>query len=176
MCLREDIEFRFKRHYKILFRPQDALFSELNKQLCFASHRAIVLWAFGFAEEIANELAQSYPNEPRPQETIACARLWACGKIKMPQARRAILACHALAKEISLPKDIALCHALGQACSTVHSAGHAMGLPLYELTAIVHRFGVSQCEEAIRRRVREYSERLADATRAQSGGEWATFL
>ena len=51
-----------------------------------------------------------------------------------------------------------------------------MGLPLYELTAIVHRFGVSQCEEAIRRRVREYSERLADATRAQSGGEWAPFL
>ena len=50
----------------------------------------------------------------------------------MPQAKAAILACHALAREWDSPEDIALCHAVGQGCSVVHTAGHAMGYPIYE--------------------------------------------
>lgn len=55
----------------------------------------------------------------------------------MPAARRAILAAHAAAKETADPVSIALCHAIGQACGTVHVETHAIGLAMYELTALV---------------------------------------
>ena len=51
MCLREDIEFRFKRHYKILFRPQGALFSELNKTNR-VRRRRLPARGFGHAEKL----------------------------------------------------------------------------------------------------------------------------
>ena len=56
----------------------------------------------------------------------------------MPSARPAILAVHAMAKQLQDPGDAALCHGVGQGCSTVHTPRHAMGLPIYELTALVH--------------------------------------
>lgn len=64
-------------------------------------------------------------------------RRWAAGEIKMPQAKRAVLACHAAAKELSGSWAVAMCHAVGQGVSAVHVREHAMGLPIYELTAIV---------------------------------------
>ena len=39
----------------------------------------------------------------------------------MPVAKKAILECHAMAKELTDIADIALCHAIGQACSVVHT-------------------------------------------------------
>ncbi len=38
-------------------------------------------------------------------------------------------------------EGIALVHAVGQACSTVHAQGHARAFPLYRLTAIIRRYG-----------------------------------
>ena len=45
---------------------------------------------------------------------LEAARAWAAGDIKMPLARRKILDCHAVAKELANPEAIALCHAVGQ--------------------------------------------------------------
>ena len=80
----------------------------------------------------------------------------------MPIAKRAILDCHAMAKELTNPADIARCHAVGQACSVVHTAGHALGYPMYELTAIVLELGLDDCREPIEHRVRYYEQRLHD--------------
>ena len=106
------------------------------------------------------------------------ARLWAAGEIKMPEAKRFILNCHALAKESENPEAIALCHAVGQACSVVHTGGHAMGFPIYELTALVYRFGTGHCREIIERRRQEYLEKLLFWTRKAPSipGPWASFL
>ena len=60
----------------------------------------------------------------------------------MRYAQRKILDCHAFAKEAGCKEDVALCHAVGQACSVVHTAGHAIGYPAYDLTAIIHRYGI----------------------------------
>ena len=79
----------------------------------------------------------------------------------MPLAQRLILDCHAIAKELDNAADIALCHAVGQACAVVHTAGHALGLPMYELSAIVYRLGIDNCVQSVEARMAEYSDRLA---------------
>ena len=65
-----------------------------------------------------------------------------------------------MAKELADPADIARCHAVGQACSVVHTVGHALGYPMYELTAIVLELGLGYCREPIEERVMYYEQRL----------------
>lgn len=80
---------------------------------------------------------QKYTKELRPRIAFNKCQKWASGEIKMPLAKKSILDCHAVAKEIDDDYYIALCHAIGQGLSTVHVETHAIGLPIYELTAIV---------------------------------------
>jgi hypothetical protein len=96
----------------------------------------------------------------------------------MPIAKQAILNCHAMAKELTNPADIARCHAVGQACSVVHTVGHALGYPMYELTAIVLELGLDDCRDFIEQRVMYYTQRLCywmeyEKTCQQ---KWAGFL
>ena len=49
----------------------------------------------------------------------------------MPIARHAILQAHAVAKVMEFLEDIALCHAIGQACGATYTK-HAMGFPIYD--------------------------------------------
>lgn len=130
------------------------------------------------AEEAVKTLQQNYPDDLRPADALAATRLWATGKVKMPVAKQAILRCHGMAKEITSPADIALCHAIGQACGTVHTVGHALGFPIYELTAIVRRLGVENCGNAVEERCRYYVQRLAYWQEREPSvtGEWAKFL
>ena len=89
-----------------------------------------------------------------------------------------ILDCHAMSKELADPADIARCHAVGQACSVVHTAGHAMGYPIYELTALVRELGLDSCREAVETRVRIYEQRLQLWTEREQTDfrDWAAFL
>ena len=105
-------------------------------------------------------------------------RAWAEGKIKMRLAQRKILDCHAFAKELDSKEDIALCHAVGQACAVVHTAGHAMGYPMYEFSAIVYRLGVENCREAIEQRKQEYIQKLFywNEHVGDYEGKWADFM
>lgn len=118
------------------------------------------------------------------------------GAGRVPAARRAILAAHAAAKETADPVSIALCHAIGQACGTVHVETHAIGLAMYELTALV-RLGLEGsaalpaasslpceplCHEEITlplsRRLETYARRLLYWEQAVNAhpGPWAPFL
>ena len=99
----------------------------------------MALWAFDFAAETIEKLEKKYPEEIRPREALEAAQAWAAGNIKMRPAQRKILDCHAFAKEIHCKEDIAMCHAVGQACAVVHTAGHAIGFPIYDLTSIIYR-------------------------------------
>ena len=109
---------------------------------------------------------------------MAATQLWAAGKVKMRQAQRKILDCHAFAKEISSKEDIAMCHAVGQACATVHTAGHAIGYPIYDLTSIVFEYGIENCAEPVELRKKEYMERLYYWRDHMNDyqGEWAEFM
>ena len=149
-----------KRHNQILFSKDSLLLDNLRHLIGQANRRALILWALELAEETARELVEKYPEDHRPWEAIAASRAWASGEIKMPVAKRAILNCHAMAKELTEPADIARCHAVGQACSVVHTSGHALGYPMYELTAIVLELGLEDCRDFIEQRVIYYTQRL----------------
>ena len=173
-----EVKAKAKRKNQILFSKDSLLLTYLCQLIAQANRRALILWALELAEETARELAGKYPEDPRPREAIAASRAWASGEIKMPIAKQAILNCHAMAKELENPADIAQCHAVGQACSVVHTAGHAMGYPMYDLTAIVLELGLDNYRDAVEHRVRYYEQRLhywAEHEKSCSQN-WASFL
>lgn len=136
-----DASSRLARGRSILFSPDSPCLRELSGRLSSADRRTVVLWALDNAGRVAAELGASHPEDPRPAVAVSASTSWSMGYVKMPIARRAILDVHAMAREMPDPTDAALCHAVGQGCSCVHTPGHAMGLPVYELTAAYLRDG-----------------------------------
>ena len=147
-----EVKAKAKRKNQILFSKDSLLLTDLRHLIGQANRRALILWALELAEETARELAGKYPEDPRPRKAIAASKAGASGEIKMPIAKQAILNCHAMAKELADPADIARCHAVGQACSVVHTAGHALGYPMYALTAMVLKHGLDDCRDKRSRR------------------------
>jgi len=155
-----EVRAKAKRHNQILFSKESFLLNNLRHLIEQANRRALTLWALELAEETVLQLTEKYPEDLRPGEAIAASRAWSAGEIKMPIAKRAILNCHAMAKELTDPADIARCHAVGQACSMIHTVGHALGYPMYELTAIVLEQGLDNYRDAVEHRVMYYEQRL----------------
>ena len=173
-----EVRIKLKRKNQVLFAKDTEYLLDLAMLFRDQSHRILVLWALDLAAGSVAGLEEKYPDETRPREALEAARAWAAGKIKMRLAQRKILDCHAFAKEISCKEDIALCHAIGQACAVVHTAGHAIGYPMYELSAIVYRLGIENCSEAVKLRKREYIGKLFcwNEHVREYTGEWADFL
>ena len=173
-----EMKAKARRKNQILFSRDSLLLDNLRHLIGQANRRTLILWALELAEESARELAERYPEDHRPREAIAASRVWAAGEIKMPIAKRAILNCHTMAKELTDSADIARCHAVGQACSVVHTAGHALGYPLYELTAIVLEQGLDNCRDAVEQCVMYYEQRLRYWTEYEKTCQqnWAGFL
>ena len=174
----DEVRTKLKRKDQVLFAKDSEFLQDLAMMFREQDHRVMVLWALELAAESVAELEEKYPDETRPREALEAARAWAEGKIKMRLAQRKILNCHAFTKELDSKVDIALCHAVGQACAVVHTAGHAMGYPMYELSAIAYRFGVENCREAVEWRKQEYIQKLL-YWREHVGdyeGQWADFM
>lgn len=155
-----EVQNRMSRKNQVLFAKSSAFLADLAALIQEQNHRAMVLWAFEFADETVLKLFERYPNEKRLESAVRISKDWAAGKVKMPVAKRAILQAHAAAKEIGSLEDIALCHAVGQACGVVHANGHAIGFPIYDLTAIIRRYGVPECQGVVEERKRQYIERI----------------
>lgn len=173
-----EVQNRIKRRNKILFAKDSDFLADLAALIQEQNHRTMVLWAFEFADETVQRIIVRYPIEKRLGSAVLTSKAWAAGKVKMPAAQRAILQAHAAAKEIDSLEDIALCHAVGQACSVVHTIGHAIGFPIYELTAIIRHYGVPECKEAVEERKQQYIEKIyywRDNYKDYSG-EWAGFM
>ena len=173
-----EVRAKAKRHNQILFSKESLLLDNLCHLIDQANRRVLILWALELAEETVLQLTEKYPEDLRPREAIAAARAWAAGEIKMPLAKRAILNCHTMAKELTAPADIARCHAVGQACSVIHTVGHALGYPMYELTAIVLEHGLDDCRDPIEQRVVHYEQTLHYWTEYEKTCQqnWAGFL
>lgn len=156
----DEVRIKIKKKNQILFSKDSIFLQDLSDELNEQNHRVIILWSFALAHESINELKRKYPHENRPQEALIAAKDWAQGKIKMRQAQRKILDCHQFAKELDCKEDIAAVHAIGQACSVVHTAGHALGYPIYDLSSIVYKYGIEKCSPFIESRKQEYIETL----------------
>lgn len=173
-----DVAEKLKRKNAVLFSKDNPLIKELDSLVSKQSRRVLVLWALELSEESVVLLEEKYPDDSRPRRALEAAEQWAAGDIKMPTAKREILNCHAMAKELANPEDIALCHAIGQGCSVVHTAGHALGYPIYELTALVRRYGVDDCRSHIEKRFSDYKTKLSyhELHVGEFSGTWAKFL
>lgn len=178
MDWKEEVQVRFKRGNQVLFSKTSEYLQDLTLLFQGQDHRVMVLWALSLAEETVEKLERKYPDEKRPREALEAAQAWAAGEIKMRPAQRKILDCHAAAKSISSREDMALFHAVGQACAVVHTAGHAIGFPIYELSAIIYREGLENCAPAVERRKREYIGRLFywSTHWTEHEWKWAAFL
>ena len=178
MGWKEIIEKRMKARRQILFSKDDDAIMSLNLLIDGMPRRAVVLWALELAEETVILLEAKYPLEERPRTALNMTRMWASGEVKMSVAKHAILDCHAVAKEISSAVDIARCHAIGQACGTVHTTGHAIGFPIYDLTALIRENGLENCDEIICNRINYYIGKLFywKENYMNCSNQWASFL
>lgn len=169
---------RLKRKNQVLFAKDSPFLYGLDALLQGADHRAAVLWALELAEQSVSALEKAYPEETRPRQALLAARDWSAGYLKMPLAQRMILDCHGFAKELTNKEHIALCHAVGQACAVVHTAGHALGYPMYELSAMIYRMGIPDCWDALEQRRKTYIDRLLfwNTHWQEAKQPWTSFL
>ena len=167
---------QLKRKNQVLFSKNSACLQPLALMLADTDHRTAVLWALDLVAQTVRTLEVRCPGEARPSLALEAAWSWARGEMRMREAQRRILDCHALAKELDDRADRALCHAVGQACSCVHTQRHALGLAVYELTAFV-RLHPEGWEDAVAVAIDGYMDMLTRAEgEAQLPRRWAAFL
>lgn len=136
------------------------------------------MWALDCSKVPLEQFEAKYYDEHRPRICLELCEDWARGNIKMPVAKRAILDSHAVVKEINDSEYGALCHAIGHGGATVHVETHALGLPFYELTAIVIKFEKENYSKPLSEKINYYYDCLLywqDNT-DKLKLEWADFL
>ncbi|MDD4297879.1 MAG: hypothetical protein PHC69_13145 [Ruminiclostridium sp.] len=173
-----DVEQKLKKKNKILFSRDSECLQELKMLIEQQKHRTLVMWALDCAKVPLAQFEEKYTQELRPRKALELCEDWSRGKIKMPVAKRAILDVHAVAKEINDSVYGALCHAIGHAGATVHVETHALGLPFYELTAIVLKFGKDGYQKRVFGRINNYYQHLIywQENIDKVDFEWASFL
>lgn len=112
----------------------------LMKLIKTQSKATLALWAVDYAERVLLPLwSKHFPTDLRPQNALNAAREWLSGTIKLPQAKPAILECHAAAREADgNPVAQAAARTIAQCASTIHSARHCIGLAFYGALAVAY--------------------------------------
>ncbi len=140
----------------------------LVKLIKTQSKTTLVHWAVDYSEIVILPLWSKYiPNDKRPQNALIAAREWILGSIKLPQAKAAILECHASARAAGDdPVAQAAARAIGQCASTIHSARHCIGLALYGALAVAYdRLGTDAAWEQIEQCAAQECGRMEAALR-----------
>lgn len=129
----------------------------------------IANWCVSYADaHLLPVWEKAFPDDGRPRAALQAARDWLEGRIKLPVAKTVILDAHAAAREAEgNPTAQAAARAIGQAASTIHSATHSLGLPLYGSLAIAcDRLGVETPWEELLRVAAEECWKMDAALRA----------
>ena len=133
------------------------------------SKSTLAHWALNYSERVILPLwSKHYPEDLRPQYALHAAREWLSGVIKLPQAKKAILECHAAAREADgNPVAQAAARTIGQSASTIHSARHCIGLALYGAIAVAYdTLGTNATWEELEQCAAEECGRMLVALRA----------
>lgn len=159
------------RARKMLTDWQAPYIQALMRQIERQSKSTLASWAVGYAERVLLPLwSARYPDDWRPRRALEAARRWLAEEIKLPEAKVSILACHAAARESEGdPVARAAARAIGQSASTIHSARHCIGLPLYGAVAVAYdALGTSASWSELEACAAEECERMLEALRAVS--------
>lgn len=141
----------------------------LMKLIETQSKETLINWAVGYAEHVMLPLwYRFYPHDLRPDSALNAAREWSAGLIKLPQAKAAILNCHAAAREAeTYPSAQAAARAIGHCASTIHAARHCIGLAYYGALAVAYdRVGTDAPWTLIEQEAAEECGRMEEALRA----------
>lgn len=155
-----DVARRIKKKNRLFFSKQSPCLEPLYELIKVSNRRAVVMRAFDCATFTLNEFESKYPQETRPRKCLEMSMAWAKGEIKMPTAKRFILECHAVRKDLDDLEFNLLAQAIAHAASTVHAKTHALGLAIYELTALILKNGKKDYETIIREKLQVYQDRL----------------
>lgn len=126
---------------KKILNNRDAIYLQPLVKLMEAQDKVtLVNWAICYSEQVMLQLWNKYyPEDLRPQNALKAAKAWLSGDIKLPEAKTRILECHSAARDVYLnPAAQAAARAIAQSASTIHCAGHCMGLPLYGALAVAY--------------------------------------
>lgn len=141
----------------------------LVKMIETQSKTTLANWCVDYSEQRLLPIFESgYLNDLRPRQALNAARAWLSETIKLPQAKAAILACHAAAREAETnPAAQAAARAIGQSASTIHSATHSIGLAAYGALAVAYdTLGTNVPWEQLERCAAGECERMLEALRA----------
>lgn len=141
----------------------------LMKLIETQSKATLAVWSLDYCDQVILPLwSKQYPDDLRPQAAINAAHEWLSGKIKLPQAKAAILECHTAARESEgNPVAQAAARAIGQCASTIHSAQHCIGLAFYGALAVAYdSLGIAASWDQIEESAAEECGRMEAALRA----------
>ncbi len=133
------------------------------------SKPTIVTWCVDYAEaHLLPIYEKAYSGDRRPQEALEAAREWLAGKIKLPAAKKKILAAHAAAREAEgKPAAQAAARAIAQAASAIHAPTHSLGMACYGAAASAYnRVGTTEPSEVYDRLAAEECGRITATLRA----------
>lgn len=165
---------------KLLVTRESACLQPIRKLIEKQKHRTLVLWSIECAERILQIFEEKHPQDKRPREAVEAAKAWACGKIKMPVAKKAAHATHNAATAVA-KEDPAACAAarvMGHVVGTVHVETHAMGFVLYAITAFVYAAKQKDADNVIDKECNWLYDRLLywEANIDKVDTTWASFL
>jgi len=150
----------------ILPKDRDPRFITIRRggTLTESDHRLLAFWAAACAEHVVHLFELVQPSDARPREAIEQIRAWACGEIRMSQARTAGGHAMAAARELSgAPRHAA--YAAGQAAVVAHVAAHELGAAAYAIKAVRAAAPRHEGESAGRLECRWQREQLPDVIR-----------
>lgn len=154
---------------KMLSNWKESYIQSLMKLIETQSKETLTTWAVDYCGQVILPLwSKSYPDDMRPQNALNAAREWLLGAIKLPQAKMAILECHAAAREAEGNSVAqAAARTIGQCASSIHSARHCIGLAFYGALAVAYdQLGTNVPWEQIEQCAAEECGRMEAALRA----------
>ena len=120
----------------ILPKDRDPRFVTIRRggTLTDSDHQLLALWAATCAEHVLYLFESVQPEDPRPRQAIASARLWVRGEVKTMQARAAGGHAMGAARDLRGAARHAA-YAAGQAAAVGHVAAHELGAAAYAIRA-----------------------------------------
>ena len=132
------------------------------------SKQTLVCWCCDYALKAMLPIYQKhFPADKRPLEAINAAKDWLDRKIKLPEAKKFILACHEAAHEAEKnPAAQAAVRAIGQAASSIHAATHALGIAFYGAMAVAYDKVANETQEVYDKLAEEELANIEQSLRA----------
>lgn len=164
MDYREILKKRIESHQRILFNKDDLCIHRFRNYLYSFPREVITLWALDMAEETVELLEERHPNDNIPRITLNYAKQYDDKKdyIDICGIQYAIELCSpTVLLSITPIEDVVHHYAVKQACLAVFDQiKYAIDYSICDLTAIIFKNGIENCNDLITQRIKYYTERL----------------